>query len=351
MPFLRVVACADLDPERARQAATVAGADPTTPDELVARDDVEVVLNLTPPNAHATALRAALDGGKHAYGEKPLTVDRAAAADLVVTADRAGLRLGGAPDTFLGPIWQKARELVDAGAIGRPVAARATFLSHGVETWHPNPGFFYQPGGGPVLDMAPYYLTTLVSLVGPIRRVSGAAAISFPTRAVTSEPRAGEVIEVTTPTHVAALLEFDAGAVGTLVTSFDIWEPEGHAIEVYGSEGTLHLPDPNLFDGELLYRGTDMRARWHRIPPSDRQPALEGQRGLGLGDFVLALREGRQTRANAALPFHVLDTMLSILESAEAGRAIDVGSTCEPPAPLEDDTKERIWPSEWLTAD
>jgi predicted dehydrogenase len=349
MPFLRLVACADLDPARAEVAAAAANAEATSVDELLERDDVEVVLNLTPPLAHAAAMSAAIEAGKHAYGEKPLATDRDAAAELVDAAVRRGLRLGCAPDTFLGPAWQKARELVDAGAIGRPVAARATFLSRGMEGWHPNPWFFYQQGGGPLLDVGPYYLTALASLVGPVQRVSGAARISFPTRIVTSPERAGEVIEVTTPTHIAALLEFEVGAIGTLVTSFDVFEPWSGAIELYGSDGSLHLPDPNNFDGMIYRRGADVENPWERILTTGREPRKgTGHRGIGLADMVLGLREGREHRASGELAFHVLDVMLSVLESATTGQAISIRSTCRLPAPLDDATKTLLWPREWL---
>jgi len=330
---LEAVACADLDPARASAKAAAHGLAAMTVDGLLADPTVDVVLNLTVPVAHAAVSAAALAAGKAVYSEKPLATSREDGRRLVATAAAAGLRLGGAPDTFLGPGLQLCRRLLDAGEIGRPVAATAFMLAHGPEDWHPDPAFLYQPGGGPLFDMGPYYLTALVSLLGPVHAVAGSARASFPERVVGSAPKRGERIAVETPTHIAAVLDFEAGPIATMVTSFDVWAAEVPRIEIYGAAGTLSLPDPNTFGGPVRIRraGED---GWREVPlPAD---AAENRRGIGLADLAAALRagDGRPHRASADLTFHVLDTMQAILEAAAGGRRIDLDSRCDRPAPL-----------------
>jgi len=246
-PAVELVRCADLEPERARRLEAEHGipAAPST-EALLADPEVELVLNLTVPAAHAEVSLAAVSHGKHVYSEKPVAVTLEDGRRVLEAAERAGVRVGCAPDTFLSGSLQACRRLVDEGAIGEPVAAVAFFAEHGHEAWHPAPDFYYEPGGGPLLDMGPYYLTALVSLLGPIARVAGSARASFPERVIGNGPRRGERIEVRVPTHVAGVVDFAGGAIGTLVTSFDVWGSTLPRIEVYGSEGSLSVPDPNV---------------------------------------------------------------------------------------------------------
>jgi predicted dehydrogenase len=324
--MLDIASCADLDEARARAVADVFGARALAPDQLIT-SDVAIVLNLTPPAAHAEVARAALEAGKHVYSEKPLAITREDGRALVELARAKGVRLGCAPDTFLGPAWQTARALVDEGAIGEPVAARATMLSRGHEHWHSDPAFFYRPGGGPLLDMGPYYLTVLVMVLGPVRRVTAAARASFPERTISYPARAGERIAVGTPTHVTGSLEFASGVLATITTSFDVYAIE-HAIDLFGSDGSMLLDDPNEFDGAVRV------ARAWEEPRSHIATWSVPGRGVGLADFVDAITDGRPHRASDALAFHVLDVMLALLESADRGARVEIESTCARPEPL-----------------
>ncbi|MCX7801137.1 MAG: Gfo/Idh/MocA family oxidoreductase, partial [Fimbriimonadales bacterium] len=239
----RVVACADLDLDRAREASERFGVPKAcTTAELLEDPEVELVLNLTVPKAHFEVAEAALQAGKHVYNEKPLTVERTHAARLLRLARERGLLVGCAPDTFLGAGLQTCRKLIDDGAIGEPVGANAFMMCHGHESWHPSPEFYYEVGGGPMLDMGPYYLTALTALLGPIRRVAGSARKTFPSRTITSEPKRGKVVPVETPTHLVGVLDFACGAIGQITTSFDVWSHHMPLLEVYGSEGSLSVP-------------------------------------------------------------------------------------------------------------
>src|ERR671933_1753689 len=256
---LDIVACADLFPERAQAKAVEYNVPRAcTFEELLQDPDVDIVLNLTIPKAHVEVGLAALEAGKSIYNEKPLAIERADALHMLDLAAGKSLRFGCAPDPFLGGGLQTCRKLIDDGWIGEPVAATAFMMSQGPEGWHPDPDFFYQRGAGPMFDMGPYYLTALVTLLGPVRRVTGSAQISFPERMITSEPLAGTTIAVNTATHVAGVMDFESGAVGTLVTTFDVWSESQSRIDLYGTEGTLSLPDPNFADGPVrLWRSDE----------------------------------------------------------------------------------------------
>lgn len=327
---LNVLAVADLDEQRARaQAARFGVPRVQTVDELLASPEVEVVLDLTVPAAHADINRRALEAGKHVYSEKPWATTREAGRAVLALAEEWGLRAGCSPDTFLGNALQTARSLIDEGAIGEPVAAVGAFLGSGPERWHPNPEFFYQPGAGPLFDMGPYYLTALISLLGPVRRVSSAARITRDERVIGAEARRGERIPVNVPTYVSASLDFQSGPVGTLLTSFDVQADTVPFIEVYGSEGTIVIPDPNRFDGPIrVFSGGE----WRDIPAQDEIPT--NWRGIGLADMAAAIREGHPHRANAEMAFHVLDIMTAIHEASERGSYVHLDSTCERPLPL-----------------
>jgi len=326
---VRILRCADLDIERAQVVALAAGATPSTTAEMLADDRIGLVLNLTPPAEHADVALAALGAGKHVYGEKPLAASRVEARRVLDEAIPRGLVVGCAPDTFLGPSWQRARELIDSGALGTPVAARGTMLGPGPESWHPDPAFFYRAGGGPLLDMGPYYLTALVSLLGPVARVSAGARRTFEVRRVTGGPKIGDTLPVEVPTHVAAVLEHESGAITTLVTSFDCWD-DVHSVELWGTDGTLLLPDPNGYEGVVRRRGRELNGKWETS-------GLEHEsyrRGLGVVETARAIRLGDAPRASGALAFHVLDVLLSILEAAQTASVVDVASRCERPTPL-----------------
>ncbi len=329
---LAVEAVADLDPELAEARATEHGVPRTlAPDVLVRDPDIDLVINLTNPSAHASVSLAALNAAKSVYSEKPLATTRDDGRALLAAAERSGVRLGCAPDTFLGGALQTARKLLDDGWIGRPLAATAFVVNHGMEHWHPNPDAFYQPGAGPLFDVGVYYLTALVSLLGPVARVSGAAGRGFRERVVGVGPRLGDRVEVGTPTHVSALLEFAGGQVGTVVASFDVWASELPRLEIYGSEGTLLLPDPNFFGGTVRLRRAGADA-WSEVPLSHGY--AETSRGLGAADLARALRSGRRQRASGELAYHVLDIMQAALESAERGERVTLASAVERPAPL-----------------
>lgn len=329
---LEVAACADLVMERAEtQARAFALPRALTVGALLADPTIELVLNLTVPAAHGTVAAAALNEGKSVYNEKPLTLSREEGRHLLDLAKGKGLRIGCAPDTFLGGGLQTCRALIDEGAIGEPVAATAFMLGHGPEAWHADPDFFYQPGAGPLFDMGPYYLTALVTLLGPVRRVTGSARASFAERVVGSGPKQGDRITVNTPTHVAAVLDLASGAISTLLTSFDVWASEAPRIEIYGSEGTLSLPDPNTFGGPVRLRRAGDEA-WSEAPL--RYQRTENSRGIGLADMATALRTGRPHRASGELAYHVLDIMHAIYDASREGRHIELTSSCARPAPL-----------------
>ena len=327
-----VVACADLDVERARARAAEFGV-PTawSVAELLADPEIDLVLNLTIPAAHAEIAQAALRAGKHVYNEKPLALSREDGRSLLELARERGLRVGCAPDTFLGGGLQTCRQLIDQGAIGEPIAATAFMMNHGHEHWHPDPAFYYQPGGGPMFDMGPYYLTALAFLIGPVRRVTGSTRTTFAERTITSQARRGERIAVNTPTHLAGVLDFANGAVGTIITSFDVWGAGLPPIEIYGTEGSLRVPDPNNFGGvvRLLRAG---EKEWRDIPLTHGY--IENVRGIGVADMALALQLGRPQRASGELAYHVLDVMCAFDEASRGSHHVEIESTCERPEPL-----------------
>lgn len=329
LPGLRLVAVADLDPERAREAVRpYPGVDVLTVAELVADPRVDVVLNLTIPAAHTEIALLAIAAGKDLYSEKPLAATAEDAERILRAADAAQVRVGCAPDTVLGTGTQTARKAIDDGLIGRPIAATATMITPGHERWHPNPDFYYLPGGGPLLDMGPYYVTSLVTLLGPVASVIGAASRTRSKRTIGSGPRQGEEIQVTVDTHVTGVLVHASGVLSTLVMSFDGTATRASNIEVHGEKGSLVVPDPNYFDGSVLVSGAD---GWRDLPASAGY--VEAGRGVGLADFA-STPAGQEPRAGGALAFHVLDVMEALLSSAHTGAAVTVTSTSERPAPV-----------------
>lgn len=331
---LEIAACADLDMGRAKEKAEEFGIPKAyTVEELVNDPDIEVVLNLTIPRAHAEIAMKALHNGKHVYGEKPLAVTTEEGRQILETARSKGLLVGSAPDTFLGGGIQTCRKLIDDGWIGRPLAATAFMMSRGHESWHPDPEFYYDIGGGPMFDMGPYYLTALINLLGPIRRVTGSAKISLPERTITSQPKYGKKIEVKVPTHVAGVLDFHSGVVATIITSFDIFggAPDLPRIEIYGTHGTLSVPDPNTFGGPVRFRRAGSQ-EWSEIPLL--YGYAENSRGVGLLDMIYAIRSGRSHRASGELAYHVLEAMHGFHIASEEGRHYIMQSTCNRPAAL-----------------
>ena len=330
--ILDIVACADLISERAKaKAEQYQIPRACTPEELLADPEIEIVVNLTVPKAHFEVSLAALEAGKSVYSEKPLAVTREEGQRLLAAARERGLLLGCAPDTFMGGGLQTCRKLIDDGWIGEPVAAAAFMMSHGHESWHPDPEFYYQIGGGPMFDMGPYYLTALIHLIGPVRRVTGSARITFPERTITSQPKFGKKIQVETPTHVTGVMDFANGAVGTIITTFDVWAAQLPWIEIYGTEGSLSVPDPNSFGGPVAVRRAGADA-WTPMPLTHGY--TRQSRGLGVADMAYALRSGRRHRANGEMAYHVLDIMQAFLDAFFEGRHIELTSTCERPAPL-----------------
>ena len=329
--FFEIATCADLDPARAQaKAAEWDIPRALSVDELMADESIGFVINLTIPQAHGPVMRRAVEAGKSVYTEKPFTVEREEAQGIIAVARERGLRVGSAPDTFLGGAHQTCRQLLDEGAIGAPVAATAFMMGHGHESWHPSPEFYYQKGGGPVFDMGPYYLTDLVNLLGPVARVASMTRITFPERTITSQPLAGKRITVEIPTHVAGTLEFKNGALCTLIQSFDVWDQPLPHLVIYGTEGTLMVPDPNGFGGEIKLRAGG--GEWHTVPVT--RPYTENSRGIGMADMALALQTGRDHRCNERVAYHVLDCLHALHEAAQAGRTLEVPSTCERPALL-----------------
>ena len=329
-PNLKIVAVADLDLSRAEARAAefnipLACDVPT----LLAQPDIEIVINLTIPKAHGEIALAALDAGKSAYNEKPLALTREEGQRMNALAAAKGLRVGCAPDTFLGAGYQTCRKLIDDGAIGEPIGAQAFMTCHGHESWHPDPDFYYQPGGGPMLDMGPYYLTALTFLLGPVRRVTGSTRITFPERTITSKPKHGQTIHVNVPTHVAGIMDFQSGAIGTILTSFDVWAAQLPRIEIYGTEGSLSCPDPNGFGGPVrLWQ----KGEWKDVELT--HPYTSPGRSIGVADMAYAMRSGRPHRVNGDLAYHVLDLMYAFHDASDAGRHIDLQSACDRPAPL-----------------
>jgi predicted dehydrogenase len=329
--ILNVWAVADIDLTRAQAKATEFSIRRAcTVSELLADPEIEIVVNLTVPAVHAEVSLAIIAAGKHVHSEKPLATRREDGLAILEAAREKGVRVGCAPDTFLGGGLQTSRKCIDDGWIGKPVAAVAFFTGHGPEAWHPNPEFFYKFGAGPMLDLGPYYLTALVHLLGPVTRVTGSAQISFPQRLITSQPYYGTQIDVEVPTHVAGVADFAQGVVGTIITSFDVWGANLPRIEIYGSEGSISVPDPNIFGGPVLVRRMGA-TEWTEMPLS--HDANVG-RGIGVADMAYAIQSGRAHRASGELAYHVLDLMYAFQDASQQEQHVRLKSTVERPTAL-----------------
>lgn len=340
------VACADIRPEIAERQAERYAIDARPVKELLASADVDIVLNLTIPEAHADVSLSAIEAGKHVYSEKPLATTLADGQQIIEAARAGGRRVGAAPDTVLGAGIQAARRLIDSGEIGTPLTGLATVLSHGMEHWHPNPAFFFRKGAGPVFDMGPYYLTTLVTLLGPASSVQASGQIGFAERIVATpgSPVLGQRIKVETFTSVQALIQFRDGAQVTFLASWEVWRHGAPPLELHGEAASLRAPDPNWFGGELLVarRGAD----WAPIATGARAfgkpnwpldaPRVANYRGLGLADMARGIVDDRPHRANGEVGLHVLAIMEAILEAASDGRGRTIAQSCERPAPLDE---------------
>ena len=338
---LEVRACADVNPEAAKTRAAEYGVRAQSVEDLLANPEVDLVINLTIPDAHGPVTRAALEAGKHVYSEKPLVLSVEDGLAIKALADAKGLRVGCAPDTFMGGSHQQARAMIDDGAIGTVTAGTAHVMSHGMEHWHPNPDFFFLPGGGPMLDLGPYYIANLINLIGPVRKVAALATSATATRTISTEgPRKGQTVPVETPTNIHALLDFASGATITLSTSWDIWAHRHGNMELYGTEGTLFLPDPNFFGGTLEAAGRDGKiaevAQWDHplgVPNQEHpQGPRANYRSIGLADMVAAIREGRDARCSLDRALHGVEVMTAVLKSAETGAFVDLVTTCTRPA-------------------
>jgi predicted dehydrogenase len=325
---LNLVGCADVDTDRAVAFAEEHElAFGGSVEDLLARSDIDCVMNLTTPQWHAPVNTQILKAGKHVYLEKPFSLTVAEGLPVLALAEERGLRISCAPDTVLGSGTQHARQLIDAGALGRPHAATLFMAGRGHEHWHPDPAFYYQQGGGPLFDMGPYYLSSLVTLCGPVRRVVALTGQAFSERRITSEPHAGERIPVEVPTHVTALLETVSGVMVTLIMSFDVAAHHLPRIEVHGTEASLSVPDPNRFDGDILL------LPWGE---KDWQPQehtrVEQRRAAGAADMMSAIEAGRPHRAHAEMALHIVDIMESIHRAGATGQSLELSTTCAQPA-------------------
>jgi predicted dehydrogenase len=336
-PELTVVRVADVETVRAEKAAAEydipAWGDDTS---LYGDDTVDIIVNLTPPVHHAHTTITAVEAGKHVYVEKPLAITLADGAAVLQAARASGRLVGAAPDTFLGSAGQTARYAVDRGLIGEPIGASGFVRHSRAETWHPDPRLFFQPGGGPVMDMGPYYIAVLLNCLGPVSTVSGATRIGAPRRTVTSPGRVVDHIDVEVATHASAVLTFASGAIGTVLMSFDIWDTDLPRLEIYGTEGTLSLPNPNHFDGDVrVKRHHD--DDWEVLPPVVELFGAVGtpeqtRRGLGVRDLVGAL-QGQPHRANPEFAFHTLDVLTGIEAAQREARVVTLDSSCARPRP------------------
>lgn len=339
---IEVRSCADVNAAAAKAKAKEFGVRAESVEDLLAAKDVDVVVNLTIPAVHYDVSRQALDAGKHVYSEKPFVLTVKEGLDLKKRAAKKDLRIGSAPDTFLGGAHQLVRDLIDKGKLGKITGGTCHVMSRGMEHWHPNPDFFFQPGAGPVLDIGPYYITNLIQLIGPVKSVAALAATPRKERVIANGPRNGEKVPVDTPTTIHALLEFESGAVITLGASWDVWD-HGHApMELYGESGTVYVPDPNFFGGSVRYtqgtRAVKKLPAWNHPlgVPNQKHSAgiMANYRTAGLADMALAIQSGRPHRCSMELALHAVEVMTSILKSGESGKFVAMQTTCERPAAL-----------------
>ena len=333
-----ILAVADINMDNAKQRAAEFGVRAQTVEELLAAEDIDLVINLTIPAAHVEVSRAILQADKHVYSEKPFVLSLAEAQELEEIARANGLRIGSAPDTFMGASHQLARSLIDGGAIGKVTSGTAIVMSHGMEDWHPNPDFFFKKGGGPILDLGPYYICNLVQLLGPVKQVTSFTGAASETRTIANGPRNGETVPVETPTTIHSLLSFESGAIITLLASWDVWTNDHPIMELYGTEGTMNVPDPNWFGGVLTVterNGEPIEKSWdHPFGVPNFEEIHSNYRGAGLSDMALSIQAGRSHRCNDEFATHVIEVMTAILEAGENGQVMTMTTTCERPETL-----------------
>ena len=346
---IEVRAVADMNMAAAEARAKEFNVKAQTVKDLLKNDDIQIVVNLTVPAVHYKVSRQILEAGKHVYSEKPLTLSYKDALALQKYAAKKKLRVGSAPDTFLGSSHQLARKTIDDGTIGKVVSGTCHFMGPGMEMWHPNPDFFFNPGGGPMLDMGPYYITNLINLVGPVKRVVGLSVTGRKERTINNQPqnpRNGEKLKVKTPTTYHALLEFASGACITVSLSWDVWAHKHQNMELYGQTGAMFVPDPNFFGGDVMVAGSDQKpevlkawdhpfgkANWgHHNSQTD--VVWANYRCAGLADMADAIMKKRMARCDISMVAHVVEVMTAVMESGEKHKMIKLKSTCKRPAPL-----------------
>lgn len=328
---IRIVKVADMRPDAALAKAEKHGYEAVSVERLLADPEIGIVLNLTTPQSHTELNYRILESGKHAYSEKPFGLDRQSGQEVLNLAAKLGLKTGCAPDTFLGGAHQTCRSLIDGGMIGKVVSGTAFMMCHGHESWHPNPGFYYLKGGGPLFDMGPYYITALVNMLGPVRRVVAINSCPSAERTATAPGIYGKKLPVEVNTHVAGILEFVSGAIVTMVMSFDVWRHSNHCIELHGTEGSLRVPDPNCFGGVVELFQPHLAA-W--VPVKLTHGNTDNMRSIGLADMARSLRSTVPARCSGAMAFHVLDVMCSLEEASTMGASVGISSSCERPAAL-----------------
>ncbi|MCX7288948.1 MAG: Gfo/Idh/MocA family oxidoreductase [Rhodobacterales bacterium] len=339
---LKVRAVADINPEAAKARGEEYNVRAQSVEDLLANPEVDVVINLTIPDAHFGVTKRILEAGKHAYSEKPLVLTLKEGVTLRDLAKRKGLAVGCAPDTFLGGAHQQARAALDEGRIGTITAGSAAVLNHGMEHWHPNPDFFFLPGAGPMLDLGPYYVANLINLLGPVKRVGALTSSAAEERVISNGPRNGQTVPVKTPTNIHALLEFHSGATINLSTSWDVWHHKRNHFELYGTEGTLYVPDPNFFGGTVEIGSKDGKLKalkpWKhpfgKVNQNHNGRELANYRTAGLADMVTALVEGRDARCSLERALHGVDVMTACLTSGQTGKFVPLTTTCTRPAAL-----------------
>lgn len=327
----RIGACSSLDRAQAEEKAAKHGIDALAVDELLADPGIDIVVNLTPPDAHADVTLRAIEAGNHVYTEKPIAASVDASERILETAAERGLLVGSAPDTFLGAALQTCRSVLDEGRIGEPTGATVLWTSSGHESWHPNPDLFYREGGGPLFDIGPYYVSALVFLLGPASRVTGSVTRAREERTITSEPRRGETIPVDVPTHETGIVDFENGAVGTVTASFDV---QGSSLpspgfEIYGTAGTLSVPDPNHFDGTVSVH--ERGEGWEDVPLTHD---YTGGRGIGVADLASALDSDWEHRTSGRFAHHALEILEGTRRASAEGTHVPLDSTVERPSPL-----------------
>lgn len=339
---IKMVACADISMDAAKARASEFCLRADSIDDLLAADDIDIIVNLTIPAAHVEVSSSALKAGKHVYSEKPFVLSKEEGDQLKALADEKGLRVGSAPDTFLGGAHQLARYIVDEGLIGNISTGTCAVMNHGMEDWHPNPDFFFQPGAGPILDLGPYYISNLVQLLGPVSYVTAMTTTPRNEREILNGPRMGQKVPVRTPTSVHALLSFESGALINLISSWDVWHHAHNHMELYGADGTLYLPDPNFFGGELkLTRRNEMidLPAWdHPFSIGNEKDhedkPIANYRTAGLADMAISILEDRPHRCSLDFAHHVVDIMTAILASGEQKKSVDMTTRCARPEAL-----------------